>query len=167
MIKLTKNKSLHIKQLEETIFAHKKQVGNILMDQITEIEKRALNHDDSKFSEEELEAFIELENKFKNENLKFGAYGYIKNINAIEHHHKNNSHHPEYYKNGIAGMDILDLLETFADWASYSNTIEEFEKKLEFNQKRFNISDDLISIFKNSFKKLKSIKEVNNEFRCV
>ena len=34
---------------------------------------------------------------------------------ALKHHHIGNSHHPEYYPNGIYGMSDLDLCEMVCD----------------------------------------------------
>lgn len=37
---------------------------------------------------------------------------------ALQHHYHNNTHHPEYYKNGIKDMSLLDQIEMIADWAA-------------------------------------------------
>jgi hypothetical protein len=35
---------------------------------------------------------------------------------AIQHHYKANSHHPEFYDNGVEGMSLFDVLEMLLDW---------------------------------------------------
>lgn len=138
-------------KLKQSILNHKNKVSIIIYKICDKLEKRAINHDNSKLSKEELNSFLELD---ANKNIKFGEYSYSKHIMAITHHNKNNSHHPEFFKNGIKDMSIIDLVEMFSDWAAYSSTTEEFMPKLDYNSKRFQMSDDLKQIFFNSFKKL-------------
>jgi hypothetical protein len=35
---------------------------------------------------------------------------------VLEHHYANNRHHPEHYKNGLNGVNLIDVIETFGDW---------------------------------------------------
>ena len=39
---------------------------------------------------------------------------------GIEHHYAVNSHHPEHYEAGIAGMSLFDLIEMLVDWKAAS-----------------------------------------------
>jgi len=39
---------------------------------------------------------------------------------AIEHHYKNNRHHPEHFNNGIDEMNLVDLIELLCDWKAAS-----------------------------------------------
>jgi hypothetical protein len=76
---------------------------------------------------------------------------------AWEHHKKNNRHHPEYFKDGIDGMDLVDLIEMLCDWraASERGKGNRLEDNLDVNQKKHKISDQLMSILKNTLTLIK------------
>ncbi len=67
---------------------------------------------------------------------------------GLEHHYGNNSHHPEFYENGIKGMNLIDLVEMLCDWkaATLRHINGDLLKSIEQNQKRFNYSDELKQI---------------------
>ena len=75
---------------------------------------------------------------------------------ALDHHYANNSHHPEHYKNGIMGMDLIDLIEMICDWkaATERNANGDIMKSIEINQKRFNYSDELKQILINTVERI-------------
>ncbi len=119
---------------------------------------RAIKHDASKFQLEEVKGF-------SISNLQESTYGtedYYKShediISAIDRHHRRNSHHPEYYENGVEGMDIVDLVEMICDWeaAVKLHNKGSFENSLEHNVSRFNLSPQVTNIVKNT---------INREFR--
>jgi len=39
---------------------------------------------------------------------------------ALEHHYALYRHHPEHFQNGIDDMNLIDLVEMFADWKASS-----------------------------------------------
>lgn len=65
-----------------------------------------------------------------------------------------NTHHPEHFENqGIAGMDLLDLLEFLCDSFAYKAdtiTYTEASAVLDKQIERFNISEDLSWALKNT-----------------
>lgn len=71
---------------------------------------------------------------------------------ALDRHYKNNRYHPEHFKNVIKGMNLIDVLELICDWKASSERHEDGDvyKSIELNQDRFNYSDDLKSILKNT-----------------
>jgi hypothetical protein len=75
---------------------------------------------------------------------------------ALKNHYEKNSHHPEHFENGIAGMTIMDILEMWADWKSASERHQDgnFERSIQINAKRFNMDPQLVSIFENTRKAL-------------
>ncbi len=124
-----------------------------------ELANRAAVHDTSKFSLEEFEAFVIATPKLKS--LEYGSKEYKESLKSIEpaikHHNENNSHHPEHYKDGINGMDLLDLIEMLADWKAAMERHEPhgtFEKSFEVNIPRFKIEPQLASILKNTVERL-------------
>ena len=75
---------------------------------------------------------------------------------ALQHHYANNSHHPEYYPNGINGMSLLDIIEMLADWkaAGARHSTGNMERSLEINQKRFVISEQLMDVLRNTVREM-------------
>lgn len=135
-------------------YAHILQVQHFLNKMIIELTRRAEVHDKSKLETPEKEFFDKYTHLLKDST--YGSEEYFKILQelkpALDHHYKNNSHHPEHYENGIKGMNILDILEMLCDWKAAGmrhangNIVESIEK----NSKRFNYSDDLKQIFLNS-----------------
>lgn len=121
-----------------------------------ELFERSLNHDLSKLESPELEYFTEYTPKLKSSTYGSDEYKeYLKGLKvALDHHYANNSHHPEHYENGIRGMNLFDLVEMFCDWkaATMRHDNGDLMKSIEINKERFNMSDDLVSIFKNTVK---------------
>lgn len=135
---------------------HIEQVDRLMFIVLNDLFVRANNHDKSKLESPELEAFTEYTPKLKNST--YGSDEYKENLKglkvALEHHYKHNSHHPEHYEDGIRGMNLLDVIEMFCDWkaATMRHADGDIKKSIEINQKRFNYSDDLKSIFYNTAK---------------
>lgn len=75
---------------------------------------------------------------------------------TIAHHYAVNSHHPEHYENGIAGMSLLDVIEMLCDWKAASERTKQgsITTSLAHNKERFGISDQLASILENTVKEL-------------
>ena len=70
-------------------------------------------------------------------------------------------YHPEHFSNGIQGMNLVDLIEMFCDWVSATERHDngDIYKSININKERFNYSDDLVSIFKNTVELLDSKKQ--------
>ena len=138
----------HIKN----VFKKAKQFGKLLR-------LKAYTHDLSKLGGEEGRVFDEFTPLLKN--TAYGSidyYGYLEKMKpAIESHYRNNRHHPEHFANGIAGMNLVDVVEMFCDWlaAVERNENGDIFQSIEINAKRFNISDQLKQIFINSAKELR------------
>ena len=77
---------------------------------------------------------------------------------ALDHHYKNNSHHPEHYKNGVNGFDLFDLIEMAMDWCAAVERHNDGDifKSLEINTERFQLSNQIVYILHNTFKRLQS-----------
>jgi hypothetical protein len=146
------------------LIKHRALVAEHILTIIADLNNRAVHHDDSKFSAEEYDAY---EEAFPN--LQKYAYGSeefraeLRKIKpAIEHHYQANRHHPEYFGNeGIAGMNLLDLVEMVCDWVAASQRKEgtDILKGMIINQKRFDISDQLFCIIMNTVEYLLNSNE--------
>lgn len=133
---------------------HIKRVSALLNNFAIELLKRANIHDESKLHNPEKELFDELTPILKN--LKYGSLEYQESLDklkpALDHHYRINSHHPQYYTNGIDGMNLLDLVEMYLDWKAASERTNggKMLKSIEINKDRFNMSDQLVNIFNNT-----------------
>ena len=143
-----------IKETQE----HIERVQLYLSKVIDGILKRGYEHDKSKMSQPELSGFVEFTPKLKQST--YGSSEYKENLkgmqSTLDHHYKNNSHHPEHYEDGINGMDLLDIVEMLCDWKAATERHQDGNilKSLEVNKGRFNIDDQLYNILKNTIKNL-------------
>lgn len=118
------------------------------------LRERGRIHDQSKLESPEREAYDALTPRLAG--LTYGSDEYRATLRemqpAIQHHYAWNSHHPEHYPDGIAGMDLLDLVEMFCDWAAACQRHNDGDlgKSLAINKERFGISDQLAAILTNS-----------------
>jgi hypothetical protein len=143
--------SLHA--LGETL-SHVRRVGELLTGCVADLMRRAVNHDASKFSEEEWPYFEAATEKLKG--LTYGSEEYKQSLAelkpAIDHHNANNAHHPEFHPRGIDSMTLLDLMEMLADWkaATERHSDGNLFRSIEVNEKRFNIGPQLSKILINT-----------------
>lgn len=146
----------HIENVHKAfdIIAIKLLEENLITKEIFENVKGRLNeHDKSKFSQEEFgpyRMYFYPINEFEKEQSKklFDQ--------AVDHHYKNNSHHPEYH-NGNP-MPEEDIVEMICDWEGmgikFGGTAKEwyYKNKKEIDGK---LHDDTIFILNNFFAVLK------------
>jgi hypothetical protein len=118
--------------------------------------RRGLIHDQTKLESPEKEIFDEYTPKLKNTTYGSEEYSkYLKEMKiALDHHYKNNRHHPEHFNNGIRDMNLIDIIEMFCDWLSATERHDDGDifKSIEYNQNRFGYSSDLKDIFDNTAK---------------
>jgi Family of unknown function (DUF5662) len=136
---------------------HIKRVSHLLNKAAAELLRRANVHDDSKLQSPEKEMFDIYTPKLKSSTYGSDEYKtFLKELKvALDHHYANNSHHPEHYQNGVAGMDLFDLVEMFFDWkaASERQTDGNVLQSIEINKERFGLSDQLVDILNNTAKR--------------
>ena len=120
----------------------------------SELNNRGVTHDSSKLSEEEKPYFDIYTPKLKTCTYGSDEYKtYLKELDiALRHHYMNNSHHPEFHKNGINDMSLVDIVEMLCDWkaASERHNDGNIRKSIEINANRFNMSPQLTQILENT-----------------
>lgn len=135
---------------------HIKRVNELLIRFAKDLMYRAICHDNSKLREPEKSEFDRLTPMLKT--LQYGTPEYKASLDelkvALKHHYEHNSHHPEHYKNGVDGMDLLDLVEMFMDWKAATERTKDGNiiDSVDINQPRFNLSNQIVSIFKNTIR---------------
>jgi len=133
---------------------HVRLVGKHLNKFIRDLLDRAENHDNTKFEEPELSIFAE--NTDKLAKTEYGGAEYkelLKEVRpAIEHHYSKNRHHPEFHKNGIDDMNLVDIQEMLCDWkaAGERNKNGNIRHSIEVNADRYRISPQLKRILENT-----------------
>lgn len=136
------------------VYEHINRVAYFITLIIDGLMDRRWDHDKSKLVSPEKEMFDEYTPKLKS--LVYGSQEYSNALSgigpALQHHYRNNRHHPEHFENGIDGMTLVDLIEMFCDWvaASEKSSRGNIFDSIQINKDRFNISDQLINIFNNS-----------------
>jgi len=142
----------------EDTLEHRKNVIKSFVKLAARTAKQVSKHDQSKLEEPEKPYFDKLTPALKD--LTYGSPEYKKSLNLLgpanDHHRAVNSHHPEHFDNGVDGMTLMDLIEMYCDWkaATLRHDDGDFRESLKINKKRFNLSDQLFNIFKNTANKL-------------
>jgi len=136
------------------LLEHTQAVSKRIVCMVGDMYVRAVNHDRSKFSDEEYQSFVGQTVKLKD--LVYGSDEYRAELEkirpAIDHHYACNRHHPQHFPNGILGMNLVDIVEMFCDWhaAILRQKNGDIRKSIEIDQERFKFSDDLKQIFLNT-----------------
>ena len=137
---------------------HIRQVQYYFGKVLSNLSRRAWDHDESKLKEPEKSMYDEFTPKLRGSTYGSEEYkGFLKDMGpALQHHYEHNSHHPEHYPSGIAGMSLLDLIEMLIDWkaAGMRHADGGMQQSLEINRKRFDMSDQLFEIFQNTVREL-------------
>lgn len=141
------------KDTREHIF----QVAARLQAVCLELQQRGARHDASKLGADEKPLFDALGTKLRG--LIYGSDEYRAALEppspGLKHHYANNSHHPEHYPNGIAGMDLVDVIEMYCDWAASSlrNKDGHLARSIDINIERFGVGAPLDEILRNTWKR--------------
>ena len=136
-------------RIHEHTFGVRRRV--ILM--CTALMARAITHDNSKYSESELDGHISQTDEMRG--IKYGTDAYYaikKKYESLSvEHFANNRHHPEHHPNGIDDMTLVDVIEMLCDWLTGSeDTGTPVERSLEINEERYRISPQLMKVLKNT-----------------
>lgn len=144
---------------------HIRRVSELLHAVISDFAERASAHDASKLESPEKELFDQYTPLLNSTTYGSSEYNnYLSELKvALDHHYKNNSHHPEHHLDGIYGMNLFDLLEMLVDWkaATERHADGSMEKSLDVNVGRFHISRELYYILKNTIDYMSKKREWN------
>ena len=135
---------------------HIRNVQRKLLMMIGHLMERSFNHDKSKLESPEKEIYDQYSPMLRH--TEYGSQEYkdiLKEMKVgIDHHYSVSPHHPEYYRDGINGMNLLDLVEMIADWKAagerHKDKPTDIVKSIEMNAERFGMSDQLKQILLNT-----------------
>lgn len=141
---------------------HINLVMKLLASAQIELMRRQFTHDRSKLAPPEVDTFVEYTPKLATSTYGSDEYKqFLKDMKpALDHHYAHNRHHPEFFPNGVEGMNLFDLLEMFVDWyaATKRHNDGNIHRSIEINAERFGLSPQLVAILKNT------VAWVNDEF---
>ena len=143
---------------KDDTWKHIHRVTYLLLRIQTEISKRIITHDRSKLKEPELSffdkytPFLRTTTYGSNEHSKF-----LEKLKpALDLHYAIHRHHPQFHKNGIDDMNLVDIIEMVCDWKAASERHNDGDpiESLKISKKRFGISPQLEAILYNTIKLL-------------
>lgn len=106
-----------LRAFDESTRAHVLRVSELLGVAIADLMRRAFLHDQSKFSDEERETFSSLQGLLK---ADVNTPEYARRMAllgaALQHHYRENDHHPEHFPQGVADMTLPAMVEMLCDW---------------------------------------------------
>lgn len=122
-----KERKRKLMEMEKIVAFNKDQAQHIRLvqqfcwDFVKDLMAEVVVHDWSKWESEEYETFVDSRNKLKaSQNGKDEEYQKTLAFEAIKHHYKYNSHHPEYWYARGESMPLHEIVIMFFDWLSRS-----------------------------------------------
>jgi hypothetical protein len=137
---------------------HISKVRGLLQKAAIELLKRGESHDKSKLESPERETFAEYSLRLSG--VTFGSPQYFDYLHemksALDHHYQNNRHHPQFFENGVDGMNLVDLFEMLLDWwaSTKRHNDGDIMNSITVNSDRFGISPQLTQILRNTIRDL-------------
>ena len=129
---------------------HIARVQELLDEIITNLMRRASDHDLSKLSEPEKSMFDEFTPKLRDTTYGSEEYERYRTMmgEALKHHYAHNRHHPEHFEHGIREMNLLDVIEMLADWkaATERHADGDLGRSIEQNAERFGYGAEITSL---------------------
>lgn len=150
----------HADELEAKVatYEHIDKIREMLRVFAVELLARGETHDRSKLAAEESKVFGEFTPKLRGATYGSDEYkGFLVAMKpALDHHYANNRHHPEHFESGIEDMNLLDVLEMWIDWycSSMRHADGSMSRSIDINEKRFSMSPQLVTIFRNTLRDL-------------
>jgi hypothetical protein len=139
---------------------HIMNVSRVIGTVVKELMYRAATHDQSKLAEPEASGFEKYTPRLRGTTFLSDDYNQaLEEMKPfLDHHYEHNRHHPQYFEDGVAGMNLIDLLEMVCDWraATLRHANGDLTKSIHGNAERFNLSPMLTQILLNTGKWLES-----------
>ena len=125
---------------------HIATVQRFLGEAIGDLQARVSGHDRSKLEEPEKSMFDEFTPKLRDTTYGSEEYESYRAAmgEALQHHYEVNDHHPEHFENGVAGMDLIQVVEMLADWkaATLRHADGDLGSSIRKNAERFGYGEE-------------------------
>ncbi len=141
------------------IIKHIGKVSSLLRKVARTLESRADTHDMTKFETDEFSGFCQLDSYRLHGKEEYGSKTYEAGMNtdAVKLHLSRNSHHIEYWFNGLTDMSFADVVEMLIDWEiarQQRDTEQDINKTWVTRQERFKLSDFEIAFLRMVWEKI-------------
>ena len=137
---------------------HISEVSENLEVVVSQLKQRGLAHDRTKLQALEFDGFVSTREKFKKANYGSPEYQECVDLTkpAVDHHYKNNRHHTGFHKDGINGMNLIDIMEMICDWraAARRSPDKKLEDTLDYAADKYKIEPQLKKLIINTLKEL-------------
>ena len=145
---------------------HKQRVAGYMQIVANELFKRAIVHDNSKFSPEEFDTYEAISPELQK--YTYGSQEYKEAAKKLgpawSHHCQVNDHHPQHFEDGVRGMSLIQLVEMLCDWLAASERGQtDVLQSLAINKKKLHIDDQLFEALKNTVKEIAPGKLPDND----
>jgi len=136
-------------------------IGNVrskLLKVISDLADRAFIHDKSKLEEPEKSIYDKYSPALRTVEYNSKEYkAILKEMKVgIDHHYSVSRHHPEFFADGINGMNLLDVIEMIVDWKAagerHTEKPTDILKSIEINAERFHMDEQLKQILLNEIR---------------
>jgi hypothetical protein len=135
---------------------HIENVRSKIMKVVADLIGRCFQHDMSKFDEPEKSIYDKYTPMLAG--VEYGTTAYKDILGkmkvGIDHHYSANRHHPEYFADGINGMNLVDLVELLCDWKAagerHVDKPTDIFRSIDINAERFKIEPQMVQILKNT-----------------
>ena len=133
---------------------HSRRVDQLLLQVIGALQDRVTRHDLSKMEPPEKAVFDRITPLLKAST--YGSEEYKRSLadmgEILVHHYNSNRHHPEHYKDGIAGMTLVDVIEMLVDWKAATERHDDgsLARSLTIQEERFGIEPQLMALLTNT-----------------
>jgi len=143
------------------VILHVSEISENLETIASELRKRGMSHDRTKFQQLEFDTFVSTREEFKQTSYGTPEYKAVcaKAQPAMDHHYSNNRHHTAYHENAVNDMNLIDIIELVCDWraanrrnADQCTMLESVKRGL--SNEKYQISEQLAKIIINTFKDL-------------
>jgi hypothetical protein len=133
---------------------HIKQVQSFISQCLADLSHRAARHDQSKLREPEVSVFDQYTPLLRGSTYGSDEYkSFLVGMGeGLQHHYAVNDHHPEHFENGIADMNLLQVLEMLCDWkaATMRHDDGDLGRSIEQNAERFGYGEEFARLLRNT-----------------
>jgi len=151
--------------IQDTVI-HRDCVTTGINHAIVELKQRAEDHDLTKFEDEEAEGYYKAI-PYLRQHETLPADIQCAFDRAWDHHKTKNDHHPEFYADGLLGMDFIVLIELASDWCAAmlrENNPQSIESNVKTFASRYHYPEYFATLLINTMKKVYPVIKERYQF---